>query len=68
MCDSRKYPYPPNRRSLEILREWGSQKYEELEFLELGGGGGREGGRVGYKPKTLPWGEALCATRYKEAR
>jgi len=25
MCSSRKYPYPPHERSIEIVRGWGLQ-------------------------------------------
>jgi len=54
LCSSRKNPYPPYGRSLEILRGKGKKnleaKYEaELEFL--GGQGG------GCKTKNLPWGK-----------
>ena len=54
MCSSRKYPYPPHGRSMEIPRGWGvlkakilKGKYEALlEFPE---------GWGGFKPKNLLW-------------
>ena len=58
MCSSRKYPYPPHGRSLEIPRGRGVLKVKILEAkyeakLEFPGGGG--GGEC--KTKILPWGE-----------
>ena len=58
MCSSRKNPYPPHGRSLEIPRGKGVKileaKYEaKLDFP--GGGGGGDGG---CKTKNFtPWGE-----------
>jgi len=59
MCGSRKYPYPPQGWSLEILKGRGEGgvlkakifkgKYEvKLEFPEGGGGG--------FRPNNHPWG------------
>ncbi len=46
LCSSRKYPYPPHERSLEIPRGWGSQKPQFLKermgfnrIFQRGGGG-----------------------------
>ena len=56
-CGSRKYPYPPQGRSLEIPRGKGVSKcklfkgkYEQmkLNWKFLGGGG--------FKPKQIMWG------------
>ena len=56
MCSSRKNPYPPQGRSLEIPRGRGVLKVKILEAiyeakLEF------PGGREGVKQKNLPWGE-----------
>ena len=56
MCSSRKNPYPPHGRSLEIPRGRGVLKAKILEAkyeakLEFPGGTG------GAKQKNLPWGE-----------
>ena len=56
MCSSRKNPYPPHGRSLEISRGRGVIKAKFLEAIyenkpELPGGMG-----AGYKTKNLPWG------------
>ena len=48
MCSSRKYPYPPHGRSMEIPRGWGVSKAKILKgsmglkwkFQRGGGGGG----------------------------
>ena len=55
MCSSRKNPYPPNERSLEIPRGRGVLEAKFLEAmyknkLEFPGG-------EGCKTKNLPWGE-----------
>ena len=58
MCGSRKYPYSPHRRPLEVPRGRGvikpellEEKYEDkLEFSGVGGGGG--GGSSKTKQKT----------------
>ena len=55
LCGSRKYPYPPQGRSLEILRGRGVSKAKLFKGkyeakLEIPGGKG------GFKPKNLPWG------------
>ena len=60
MCSSRKNPYPPHGRSLEIPRGKGVKileaKYEaKLDFP--GGGGG--GGMGGAKQKTLLHGGSM---------
>ena len=31
LCSSRKYPYPPHGRSMEILRGWGVSKAKILK-------------------------------------
>ena len=56
MCSSRKNPYPPHGRSLEIPRGRGVLRGKSLEAmyeakLEFSGGG------RGAKQKNLQWGE-----------
>ena len=58
MCGSRKYPYPPQGRPLEIRRRKGVSKakifkgkYEAKLEIPGGVGWGRE---WGFKPKSLP--------------
>ena len=57
MCDSRKYPYPPHGRSLEIPKGRGSKQPKFIrESIKLNWKFQREGGGGGFKWKNLPWG------------
>ena len=49
LCGSRNYPYPPDERSLEILRGWASQQPKVFKESEEGGGGGGGGGGLRFE-------------------
>ena len=54
LCSSRKYPYPPHGRSMEILRGWGGLKSQNFK-RKVWGLSGNSRGVGGFKPKNLPW-------------
>ena len=58
MCSSRKNPYPPHRRSLDIPKGGGGVlKAKVLEEMYEKKKTEFSGGRGGCKTKNLPWGE-----------